>query len=135
MRSSLYFPGEVVIFTEKEEETLMHYLEVQSSSSIYDRLKKLFTTNGWVEESQLVDALEAPLMRLCAYYLVVEKRRGYALNSVGKHFLFDLGNNFYYNFHGENFSSYNYYNYNCIMNIKSGLPTVILPFQTVLHSS
>lgn len=74
--------GEVVIFMEKEEKALMDCLEVSSPSAIYDRLKKLFTTNGWVEESQLVDALEDPLMRLCAYYLAVEKRRGYALDSV-----------------------------------------------------
>lgn len=75
---------------EKEEKALMDCLEVSSPSAIYDRLKKLFTTNGWVEESQLVDALEDPLMRLCAYYLAVEKRRGYALDSVGKFFIYIL---------------------------------------------
>ncbi|KAG0722463.1 Malonyl-CoA decarboxylase, mitochondrial [Chionoecetes opilio] len=82
LKLSMSFPGEVAIFMENEEKALMDCLEVDSSSAIYDRLKKLFTTNGWVEDSQLVDALEAPLMRLCAYYLVVEKRRGYALDSV-----------------------------------------------------
>ncbi|XP_050704081.1 malonyl-CoA decarboxylase, mitochondrial-like isoform X2 [Eriocheir sinensis] len=74
--------GEVVIFTEAEEKELQVCLEVDTPSAIYDRLRKLFTTNGWMESAELVDCLENPLMRLCAYYLVVEKRRGYALDSV-----------------------------------------------------
>lgn len=101
----LVIPGEVVIFMEKEEKALMQCLEVKSPSAIYDRLKKLFITNGWVEESQLVDALEAPLMRLCAYYLVVEKRRGYALDSVGKCSSYTWWNTSFYNLDGENSSS------------------------------
>ncbi|XP_045132517.1 malonyl-CoA decarboxylase, mitochondrial-like isoform X1 [Portunus trituberculatus] len=74
--------GEVTIFTKAEEVELMKCLEVKTPSAIYDCLKKLFTTSGWVEETELVNALDAPLMRLCAYYLAVEKRRGYALDSV-----------------------------------------------------
>lgn len=85
----------MVIFTEDEEKELTICLEVDSSTAIYDRLRKLFTTNGWVEESQLVDVLEKPLMRLCAYYLVVEKRRGYALDTVGKHnFYFEISSSY-----------------------------------------
>lgn len=74
--------GEAHIFTEREINDLKTYLEVDSSSEIYDRLRKLFSTNGWVEDSDLVNSLETPLMRLCAYFLFTEKRRGYALDSV-----------------------------------------------------
>lgn len=78
------FPGETRIFTEKEIDTLKIHLEMDSASEVYDRLRKLFSTNGWVDEPDLVDSLETPLMRLCAYYLFTEKRRGYALDNVGK---------------------------------------------------
>lgn len=61
---------------------------MNKGSDIYDRLRKLFTTNGWVEESDLVATLETPLMRLCGYYLFIEKRRKYALDSVGKEVLY-----------------------------------------------
>ncbi|KAG7158632.1 Malonyl-CoA decarboxylase-like, partial [Homarus americanus] len=74
--------GEAQIFTETELSTLQSSLELESFAQVYDRLRKLFTTNGWVEELEMVEALEVPLMRLCAYYLFLEKRRGYALDSV-----------------------------------------------------
>ncbi|XP_037777406.1 malonyl-CoA decarboxylase, mitochondrial-like [Penaeus monodon] len=73
---------ELSIFTATEVNALQLHLDVSSSSQVYDRLRKLFTTNGWVEEPDLVNCLETPLMRLCAYYLYNEKRRGYALDSV-----------------------------------------------------
>lgn len=57
---------------------------MESDSIVYERLRKLFTTNGWVEEEELVNTLQMPLMRLCAHYLYTEKLRGYALDSVGK---------------------------------------------------
>ncbi|KAK7085778.1 hypothetical protein SK128_021160 [Halocaridina rubra] len=74
--------GDLHIFTKTEVNALLIHLEVNSESEVYDRLKKLFTTNGWIDESDLVSSLESPLMRLCAYYLYSEKRRGYALDSV-----------------------------------------------------
>ena len=57
---------------------------MDSESDVYDRLKKLFTTNGWIDDTDLVSGLETPLMRLCSYYLYKEKRRSYALDSVGE---------------------------------------------------
>ncbi|XP_040064749.1 malonyl-CoA decarboxylase, mitochondrial isoform X2 [Ixodes scapularis] len=43
---------------------------------------RLLRNNGWYQVPELVQRLEAPLMRLCAFYLYHEKRRGYALNGV-----------------------------------------------------
>uniref|UniRef100_A0A8D2LDN4 Malonyl-CoA decarboxylase n=3 Tax=Varanus komodoensis TaxID=61221 RepID=A0A8D2LDN4_VARKO len=45
-------------------------------------LKRLFTNSEWVRSERLVQVLEQPLMRLCAWYLYGEKHRGYALNPV-----------------------------------------------------
>ncbi|XP_066944260.1 malonyl-CoA decarboxylase, mitochondrial-like isoform X1 [Macrobrachium rosenbergii] len=74
--------GDLRVFTATEVNALQIFLEVNSESEVYDRLKKLFTTNGWIDDSDLVSGLETPLMRLCAYYLYREKRRSYALDSV-----------------------------------------------------
>lgn len=51
-------------------------------------LIKVIKTGEWLRDTTLVELLEQPLMRICAYYLYAEKRRGYALNSVGKFELF-----------------------------------------------
>ncbi|XP_077144723.1 malonyl-CoA decarboxylase, mitochondrial [Ranitomeya variabilis] len=47
-----------------------------------ETLKRLFTSNEWMKSERLVKVLEAPLMRLCAWYLYGEKHRGFALNPV-----------------------------------------------------
>ncbi|KAM6946482.1 malonyl-CoA decarboxylase, mitochondrial [Aplochiton taeniatus] len=47
-----------------------------------DALRKLVSTSDWVRSERLAAALEPALMRLCAWYLYGEKRRGYALNPV-----------------------------------------------------
>jgi malonyl-CoA decarboxylase len=54
------------------------------TNTLWAELKQLFKTNGWASDSKLVSLLEVPLMRLCAGYLYLEKRRGYALDNVGK---------------------------------------------------
>lgn len=51
----------------------------------YLELRSLFKTNGWSREDNLPDILEKPLMRMCAFYLFSEKRRGYALDPVGEY--------------------------------------------------
>ncbi|KAL6992830.1 malonyl-CoA decarboxylase [Sarracenia purpurea var. burkii] len=40
------------------------------------------TNHEWTKSEKLISALEAPLMRLCARYLLQEKKRGRALDSV-----------------------------------------------------
>lgn len=47
-----------------------------------ETLKHLSTSNEWMKSESLVKILEAPLMRLCAWYLYGEKHRGFALNPV-----------------------------------------------------
>ncbi|KAJ7997727.1 hypothetical protein DPEC_G00215120 [Dallia pectoralis] len=53
-----------------------------SSTSALDALRRLIGSGEWTRSERLVQVLEAPLMRLCAWYLYGEKRRGYALNPV-----------------------------------------------------
>ncbi|PIK56993.1 putative malonyl-CoA decarboxylase, mitochondrial-like [Apostichopus japonicus] len=45
-------------------------------------IKEILTTNSWSLSEDLKTLLKQPLMRLCARYLLTEKRRGYALNPV-----------------------------------------------------
>ncbi|XP_039061782.1 malonyl-CoA decarboxylase, mitochondrial-like [Hibiscus syriacus] len=40
------------------------------------------TTHDWINSDKLLSALKSPLMRLCARYLLQEKKRGKALDSV-----------------------------------------------------
>uniref|UniRef100_A0A3Q2P0Q9 Malonyl-CoA decarboxylase, mitochondrial n=1 Tax=Fundulus heteroclitus TaxID=8078 RepID=A0A3Q2P0Q9_FUNHE len=47
-----------------------------------DSLRKLVATGEWTRSEKLSLALEPVLMRLCAWYLYGEKRRGFALNPV-----------------------------------------------------
>uniref|UniRef100_A0A8C2R2R0 Malonyl-CoA decarboxylase, mitochondrial n=1 Tax=Capra hircus TaxID=9925 RepID=A0A8C2R2R0_CAPHI len=47
-----------------------------------ETLQTLLSSSEWAQSEQLVRALQAPLMRLCAWYLYGEKHRGYALNPV-----------------------------------------------------
>ena len=47
-------------------------------------LRHLLVDSSWIREEAKAKLLENPLMRLCAHYLFVEKRRGFALDSVGE---------------------------------------------------
>ncbi|XP_060892733.1 malonyl-CoA decarboxylase, mitochondrial [Labrus mixtus] len=47
-----------------------------------EALRKLIGTSEWMHSERLSRILEPALMRLCAWYLYGEKRRGYALNPV-----------------------------------------------------
>ncbi|XP_072241490.1 malonyl-CoA decarboxylase, mitochondrial [Leuresthes tenuis] len=47
-----------------------------------DSLRKLISTSEWMRSERLCSVLEPVLMRVCAWYLYGEKRRGYALNPV-----------------------------------------------------
>lgn len=75
------FLGQRRVLTAEEAEQLRSHLQ---TDMLWSELKRLFKTNGWVNDSKLVSLLEVPLMRLCAGYLYLEKRRGYALDNVGK---------------------------------------------------
>lgn len=56
-----------------------------------DREKDFFSVfldvlklNEWFSDEILVQEFEGPLMRLCGQYLYLVKRRGYAMDPVGK---------------------------------------------------
>ncbi|XP_063405322.1 malonyl-CoA decarboxylase, mitochondrial-like isoform X1 [Mytilus trossulus] len=51
-------------------------------TNMYEALKRLLTTHEWVSKELTCKILQSILLRLCARYLYVEKRRGYALNPV-----------------------------------------------------
>ncbi|XP_054632919.1 malonyl-CoA decarboxylase, mitochondrial [Dunckerocampus dactyliophorus] len=53
-----------------------------AAPSVMDALRKLIATSEWMRSERLSRLLEPVLMRLCAWYLYGEKRRGYALNPV-----------------------------------------------------
>lgn len=49
---------------------------------VQETLKVILSSSEWIKSEKLVRALQAPLMRLCAWYLYGEKHRGFALNPV-----------------------------------------------------
>ena len=46
-------------------------------------LKEMLQKNGWSSNEAIVRALRKPLLRNCAHYLYVVKRRSFAFNPVG----------------------------------------------------
>ncbi|RXG68528.1 Malonyl-CoA decarboxylase, mitochondrial [Armadillidium vulgare] len=74
--------GDLVLFTSSEMKDLKAEMGTSDDTETYLELRSLFKTNGWSREDNLPDILEKPLMRLCAFYLFSEKRRGYALDPV-----------------------------------------------------
>ncbi|KAJ9583825.1 hypothetical protein L9F63_021828 [Diploptera punctata] len=71
--------GQSDLLTADEIDQLRSHLQ---TDILWTELKQLVKTNGWVSDSKLIPLLEKPLMRLCARYLYLEKRRGYALDNV-----------------------------------------------------
>ncbi|XP_051657731.1 malonyl-CoA decarboxylase, mitochondrial [Manacus candei] len=70
--------GRNELFTESEWQEI----SAITGDSSTETLKKLLNNNEWVRSDKLVEVLNPPLMRLCAWYLYGEKHRGYALNPV-----------------------------------------------------
>ncbi|XP_053305305.1 malonyl-CoA decarboxylase, mitochondrial [Spea bombifrons] len=70
--------GKTELFLESECKEISDIAGGPASES----LKRLFNSNEWMRSERLVKALEAPLMRLCSWYLYGEKHRGFALNPV-----------------------------------------------------
>ncbi|KAG8437481.1 hypothetical protein GDO86_008255 [Hymenochirus boettgeri] len=70
--------GRTELFMESE----CKEIEDITGGTLSESLKCLFASNEWMRSERLVKALEAPLMRLCAWYLYGEKHRGFALNPV-----------------------------------------------------
>lgn len=70
--------GRNELFTDSESKEISEV----TGGPINETLKVILSSNEWVKSETLVRVLQAPLMRLCAWYLYGEKHRGYALNPV-----------------------------------------------------
>uniref|UniRef100_A0A6I8RH42 Malonyl-CoA decarboxylase n=1 Tax=Xenopus tropicalis TaxID=8364 RepID=A0A6I8RH42_XENTR len=78
LSSQIKESGRTELFTEAE----CKEIEDITGGPLSESLKRLFTSSEWMRCERLVNALETPLMRLCAWYLYGEKHRGFALNPV-----------------------------------------------------
>ena len=76
------------VFTKSEQETIKHDLDYDQTNTatrdLYLDLKKIFNNSLWSNDKKLTSTLREPFLRACAWYLFREKRRNYALNTVGK---------------------------------------------------
>ncbi|XP_027930879.1 malonyl-CoA decarboxylase, mitochondrial isoform X2 [Vigna unguiculata] len=73
------------ILEPEEEESLMSLSkDIASGKNGMDLMFNLLTSTSskWIHSPEIRSALKAPLMRLCARYLLKEKKRGKALDSV-----------------------------------------------------
>merc|ERR1711860_134446 len=66
----------------KEEKAKISRTFYGPTDDFYDSLCTAIKSNQWAQNDKLRDALELPLMRLCAKYLFSEKRRNFALDPV-----------------------------------------------------
>lgn len=73
--------GQTDVLSPEEIENLKLHL---NNSDFWRELKRLLMSNNWSEDNELTGVFEKPLMRLCARYLYLEKRRGFAFDSVGE---------------------------------------------------
>ncbi|PVD28923.1 hypothetical protein C0Q70_11518 [Pomacea canaliculata] len=70
-----------MLLTSAEMQTLENCRQ-NHHSSILEAFKHLVQSNQWLPRQEAVMAMKVPLLRLCARYLYLEKRRGFALNPV-----------------------------------------------------
>ncbi|XP_071491320.1 malonyl-CoA decarboxylase, mitochondrial-like [Diadema antillarum] len=71
----------VTLLTGEELDSFQAAMDV-ASQPLLPLLKKVLVTNEWFQSESLKRSLQGPLMRLCARYLYLEKRRTFALNPV-----------------------------------------------------
>ncbi|XP_055790304.1 malonyl-CoA decarboxylase, mitochondrial [Salvelinus fontinalis] len=74
--------GRMELLTEREWREVADVTNTAPDTNALDALRKLISTGEWTRSERLVHVLEPALMRLCAWYLYGEKRRGYTLNPV-----------------------------------------------------
>lgn len=70
------------LLSEQEWQEVEQVTDSTPGTNPIDALRKLIATSEWMRSVRLSRFLEPVLMRLCAWYLYGEKRRGYALNPV-----------------------------------------------------
>ncbi|TRY85232.1 hypothetical protein DNTS_009271 [Danionella cerebrum] len=70
------------LLSEEEWKEVEEVTGAAPGASTLEALRRLISTSDWIHSERLIHTLEPVLMRLCAWYLYGEKRRGYALNPV-----------------------------------------------------
>lgn len=70
------------LLSEQEWSEVERAVGADPGTPAVDSLRKLIASGEWTRSDKLSGALEPVLMRLCAWYLYGEKRRGFALNPV-----------------------------------------------------
>ncbi|XP_077371689.1 malonyl-CoA decarboxylase, mitochondrial [Festucalex cinctus] len=70
------------LLSEQEWQQVEQATDLSPGTSAIYALRELIATSQWMRSERLSCFLEPILMRLCAWYLYGEKRRGYALNPV-----------------------------------------------------
>ncbi|XP_055269027.1 malonyl-CoA decarboxylase, mitochondrial [Moschus berezovskii] len=78
LKSKAKEPGRSGLLTDSESQEIAEL----TGGPALEMLQTLLSSSEWAQSEQLARALQAPLMRLCAWYLYGEKHRGYALNPV-----------------------------------------------------
>ncbi|KAG8232759.1 hypothetical protein J437_LFUL013004 [Ladona fulva] len=73
---------ETDLFTVDEINLLRKEMEKSHPGDSWNAFKEIFNNNSWALDALLLMLLETPLMRLCARYLYLEKKRGAALDPV-----------------------------------------------------
>ena len=71
----------MIMFSDEEEKALKRILDCQDTPKA---LRQILSNSLWTKDDNIANILKDPLTRLCAWYLFKEKRRNYALDSVGK---------------------------------------------------
>lgn len=70
------------LLSEQEWKEVEQATDSGPGAAAVEALRKLIGTSEWMQSERLSRVLEPALMRLCAWYIYGEKRRGYALNPV-----------------------------------------------------
>ncbi|XP_044048450.1 malonyl-CoA decarboxylase, mitochondrial isoform X2 [Siniperca chuatsi] len=70
------------LLSEQEWKEVEQATDSAPGTPAIEALRKLIGTSEWMQSERLSRVLEPVLMRVCAWYLYGEKRRGYALNPV-----------------------------------------------------
>ncbi|RUS86163.1 hypothetical protein EGW08_006057 [Elysia chlorotica] len=73
-------PGVPVLLPD-ELSALEPYRKGDEESAL-ETFRNLVSSHGWFSDVDITRVMVGPLMRLCAHYLYIQKRRGYALNPV-----------------------------------------------------
>ncbi|KAK3734894.1 hypothetical protein RRG08_038919 [Elysia crispata] len=73
-------PGVPVLL--RDEFLALEPFKQKDEESPLDTFRNLVSSHSWFSNVELTRVVVGPLMRLCAHYLYIQKRRGYALNPV-----------------------------------------------------